>query len=48
VYRDKHIAVVVPAYKEEVLIEVTFDSIPDSIHTVDDGSPERIRLLIDA
>lgn len=43
-YKERKIAVVVPAYKEEELIGETLSSIPeyvDKVYVVDDGSPDR-------
>lgn len=48
-YKQKTIAVVVPAYKEEELIEKTLSSIPeyvDKIYAIDDGSPDRTFQII--
>lgn len=48
-YKQKTIAVVIPAYKEEELIEKTLSSIPeyvDKIYAVDDGSPDRTFQII--
>jgi len=50
-YRGKRVAVVVPAYNEEVLIGETLDGIPDYItrvYAVDDGSNDRTGTIIDA
>jgi len=49
-YRNKKIAVVVPAYKEELLIKPTLESIPDyvdRVYAVNDASPDKTGLLID-
>jgi len=49
-YRDHKIAVVVPAYKEELLIEETLSGIPDYvdvIYAVEDCSPDRTGEIID-
>ena len=48
-YRDKKIGVVVPAYKEELLIEETLKSIPDyvdRVYVVNDCSPDRTGEII--
>lgn len=50
-YREKRIAVVVPAYNEEQLINVTLTTIPDfvdKIYVVNDGSSDNTGRLIDA
>jgi glycosyltransferase involved in cell wall biosynthesis len=49
-YRNKKIAVVVPAYKEELLIRSTLNSVPlfiDIIYAVDDFSPDKTGEIID-
>jgi len=49
-YRNKKIAVVVPAYKEALLISSTLTSIPDFvdiIYAVDDCSPDETGAIID-
>lgn len=49
-YKGKNIAVVVPAYKEEILIGPTLCSVPDfvdKIYVVDDGSPDQTGVIID-
>jgi glycosyltransferase involved in cell wall biosynthesis len=50
VYRDRTIAVVVPAYNEELLISDTLSSIPafvDKIYTVNDASLDRTQEIIE-
>lgn len=50
-YRNKKTAVVVPAYKEELLIVPTLESIPDfvdRVYVVNDGSPDQTGVLIDS
>ncbi|PWR72920.1 glycosyltransferase family 2 protein [Methanospirillum stamsii] len=49
-YRDRKIGVVIPAYKEELLIVPTLESVPDfvdRIYAVDDASPDKTGRLID-
>lgn len=49
-YRDHTIAVVVPAYNEELLIADTLSSIPsfvDRVYIVNDGSTDRTRIIVD-
>ena len=49
-YNDRTIAVVVPAYNEELLIEDTLSSIPsfvDKIYVVNDASVDKTRAIID-
>lgn len=49
-YRDRTIAVVVPAYNEELLISDTLASIPafvDKIYTVNDGSRDRTQEIVE-
>ncbi|MEW5758314.1 MAG: glycosyltransferase family 2 protein [Candidatus Omnitrophota bacterium] len=48
-YRDKRIALVIPAYKEEKLIKPTLESMPsviDSVYVVDDKSPDNQNAVI--
>ena len=50
-YKEKKIAVVVPAYKEELLIQPTLTSIPDfidKVYAVNDASPDKTGDIIDA
>jgi glycosyltransferase involved in cell wall biosynthesis len=50
IYRDHSIAVIVPAYKEELLIGETLSSIPafiDVIYAINDASPDRTGDIID-
>ncbi|MBP2144555.1 glycosyltransferase involved in cell wall biosynthesis [Methanofollis sp. W23] len=49
-YREKRVAVVVPAYNEETLIKETLDGIPayvEKVYAVDDGSADRTGAIID-
>ena len=49
-YRDNSVAVVVPAYREELLIGETISSIPeyiDKIYAVNDHSPDRTGAIIE-
>ena len=50
-YRNKKIGVVIPAYKEELLIAPTLESVPDfvdRVYAVNDASPDRTGSLIDS
>ncbi|ABD42843.1 glycosyl transferase, family 2 [Methanospirillum hungatei JF-1] len=50
-YRNKKIGVVIPAYKEELLIVPTLESVPDfvdRVYAVNDASPDRTGSLIDS
>ncbi len=50
-YRDKKIAVAIPAYREEQLILATLESVPsfvDLVYAVDDASPDKTGEIIDA
>ena len=45
-YRDHRVAVVIPAYNEEILICCTLDTMPlfiDDIFVVNDGSADRTK-----
>ncbi len=49
-YKNKKIAVVIPAYMEELLINETLQSVPDyvdQVYAVDDCSPDKTGFLID-
>ncbi|MDD1728753.1 MAG: glycosyltransferase family 2 protein [Methanospirillum sp.] len=49
-YREKTIAVAIPAYREEQLILATLESIPpfvDRVYAVDDASPDKTGAIID-
>lgn len=50
-YRDRRVAVVVPAYNEEELIGETIESVPDyvcRVYVIDDGSKDRTGEIIEA
>jgi len=50
VYREKKIAVAIPAYREELLILATLESVPsyvDLVYAVDDASPDKTGEIID-
>lgn len=50
-YRDRLVAVVVPAYNEEELIGETIESVPDyvcRVYVIDDGSKDRTGEIIEA
>src|SRR5262245_8202299 len=48
-YKDKRIALVIPAYKEEKLIRPTLENVPsliDKIYVVDDASPDKLSEVV--
>lgn len=50
-YKGKKIAVVIPAYKEAILIGPTLESVPDfvdKIYAIDDGSPDKTGEIINS
>ena len=50
-YRNNRVGVVIPAYKEELLIVPTLESVPDfvdRIYAVNDASPDNTGALIDS